>query len=294
MPGAEIDAIKGMDLLTADKKDETWFARRSCHRDAAEHGTANWEEFEKAFRLEHPETEDAFTATIIGSRTAVAWDTKGIQAQMGGDTWGEFTMRILEMKFRIDPKPLKNRTFPILQVTAALKGTREFMVVSIPIIDFNKSPHAEFASDRSLVVACYVSIERIRILPQNGQIEWIMGTASDAGGVLPQWIQNLAVPGKIAHDVDMFLRWIPSQRKGKGVERQTVERQTTFDKSLPAAPVPSDTASMGTVPPPPISKIEEPMPTSKTGKPRPISKIEPPSMTRAESANKVLPAAPVE
>ena len=39
-----------------------------------------------------------------------------------------------------------------------------------------------------------------------------MATASDAGGVLPQWLQNLAVPGKIAHDVDMFLAWIPSQR----------------------------------------------------------------------------------
>ncbi|CAL3966763.1 unnamed protein product, partial [Diplocarpon coronariae] len=30
------------------------------------------------------------------------------------------------------------------------------------------------------------------------------------------WLQNLAVPGKIAEDVGMFLAWIPSQRKSTG------------------------------------------------------------------------------
>lgn len=49
-------------------------------------------------------------------------------------------------------------------------------------------------------MAAYVSVERIRFLPSNGEIEWIMATASDAGGVLPQFIQNLAVPGAIAKD----------------------------------------------------------------------------------------------
>jgi hypothetical protein len=275
--GSEIDAISGMDQLSADKKNETWFTRRSCHRDCAEPRTANWAEFENAFKDDHPGAEDAFTASILGARTAVSWDTKNLQVEVGGEIWGNFTMAIVETKHKIDPKPLKNRTFPVLQVTTARQGTREFIVVSIPITDFEKSPHADYAQDKSLVIAWYVSIERIRVLPQNGQIEWIMGTASDACGVLPQWIQNLAVPGKIAHDVDMFLTWIPSQRKERGVGKPNVARQTTFDKSLPPAPATSDRASMGTVPPPPISKTEAP-----------------PPMTRAESANKVLPAAPVQ
>jgi hypothetical protein len=60
-----------------------------------------------------------------------------------------------------------------------------------------------------------VSIERVRVLPTNGDVEWMMGTASNAKGVLPQFIQNMAVPGAIAKDVDFFMSWIPSQRSGK-------------------------------------------------------------------------------
>ncbi|POR36430.1 Uncharacterized protein TPAR_03377, partial [Tolypocladium paradoxum] len=40
-----------------------------------------------------------------------------------------------------------------------------------------------------------------------------MGTASDARGVLPAWVQRMAVPGQIAKDVDMFLGWIAEERK---------------------------------------------------------------------------------
>jgi len=62
------------------------------------------------------------------------------------------------------------------------------------------------------VVATYAAVERLRIVPSSGQIEWIMATASDAGGNLPQFVQNLAVSGEVAKDVKMFLEWIPSQR----------------------------------------------------------------------------------
>jgi hypothetical protein len=123
-------------------------------------------------------------------------------------------------------------------------------------------------------MAAYVSIERIRILPSSGEIEWIMATASDAKGVLPQWMQNMAVPGQVAHDVDLFLKWIPSQRSNNS--KPIFTRSSTYDKSLPAAPVPSDSASMATVPPPPISKTNE----------------APPAIARVDSSNKALPTAP--
>ena len=181
------------------------------------------------------------------------------------------------MKHKIEPKPLKNRTFPVLQLSTMLANTEEFIVVSIPIIDFDKSPHAKFAPDKSLVVGAYSSVERIRVLPKSGEIEWIMATASDAKGVLPQWMQNLAVPGKIPDDVDFFMTWIPSTRKAKS-RPEPVKRQSTLDKCLPPAPAQSETASMVTAPPPPISKMPD----------------EPPPVLRADSTNKVLPAAPVE
>lgn len=257
--GKDLDKVDGMSQFSADRKDETWFCRRSCHRNAAEKGTASWEEFIHSFKEHHAETEDAFTPTVIGARQAISWDTKGIEVNVRGEQWTNITMVVEEMKHKIDPKPLKNRTFPVLQLSATLAGTKEFLVVSIPINDFNKSPYAEYAKDKSLVMAAYTSIERIRVLPSNGDIEWIMATASDAGGVLPQWMQNLAVPGAVAKDVEMFMSWIPSQRTA----------QTQPEKKLPDAP--------------------------NNGAPPPISKMEPqPGISRKDSSNKKLPAAPMQ
>lgn len=275
----ELDGITGMSKSNANRKDETWFCRRSCHRNATENGTASWEEFVYSFKEHHHESEDRFTPAIVGAREAMSWDTASLMVDAFSGVWVDITLKVVEMKHRIDPKPLKNRTFPVVQLAASLEGTKEFIVTSIPITDFDQSPQAEYAKDKGLVVAAYVSVERIRVLPKNGEIEWIMATASDAGGVLPQWLQNVAVPGKIAHDVDMFLSWIPNHRKA--TKRPTpAQRASTFDKSLPPAPTHSDTASMATAPPPPISKTAE-------GKAAAA-----PVMKRASSTNKMLPAAP--
>lgn len=258
--GKELDKVEGMSQFSADRKDETWFCRRSCHRNAGEKGTASWQEFTYSFKEHHAETEDAFTPTVIGARQAMKWDTRGIEVNVHGEQWDNVTVVLEEMKHKIDPKPLKNRTFPVLQLSAALAGAQEFLVVSIPINDFNKSPYAEYAKDKSLVMAAYASVERIRVLPSNGDIEWIMATASNAGGVLPQWIQNLAVPGAIAKDVEMFLGWIPSRRATQG----------PTEKKLPDAPGLGDNEA-----PPPISKTEPQQ-----------------GISRKDSSNKKLPAAP--
>ena len=266
--GKDIDKVEGMSQFSADRKNETWFCRRSCHRNKAEKGTASWEEFTHSFKEHHAESEDAFTPTVIGAREAMKWDTSGIEVEVHGGRWINITVAVEEMKHKIDPKPLKNRTFPVVQVAAVLAGTQEFVVISIPLTDFDKSPNAEFARDKSLVVAAYTSIERIRVLPSNGDVEWIMATASDAGGVLPQWMQNLAVPGQVAKDVELFMSWIPTQRSKQ--DRPAPISKETPEKNLPAAPAESRSTA-----PPPISKTEHK-----------------PSLSRAESTNKDLPAAP--
>lgn len=212
IPGRTLDGIEGMSQSTANRKDETWFCRRSVHQNRAQKGSADWDEFTRSFKDHHAETEDAFTPTVIGHREAIVWDTSGLEIEAAGGTWTNISLVVEEMKHKIPP-PLNNRTFPVLILAASLKETDEFIVVSIPVNDFVKSPYAEFARDKSLVVAAYAAVERIRILPSNGDIEWIMATASDAGGVLPQWMQNMAVPGAVAKDVEMFMTWISSQRK---------------------------------------------------------------------------------
>ncbi|KAH6675621.1 hypothetical protein B0J14DRAFT_586910 [Halenospora varia] len=229
--GKDLDKVEGMSQFCADRRDETWFCRRSCHRNSKEKGTASWEEFVHSFKDHHAETEKAFTPTIIGQRAAMSWDTTGLEIEADGGKWTNIIVVVEEMKHRIDPKPLKNRTFPVIQVAAMLEGSEEFVVVSIPLNDFEKSPWAEYVHDKSLVVAAYASIERVRVLPSNGDVEWIMATASDAKGILPQWMQNLAVPGAIAKDVEMFLHWIPTQR---GAEEG---KAASSNKELPPTPV---------------------------------------------------------
>jgi hypothetical protein len=271
VPGKELDKIDGMSQFCADRKDETWFCRRSCHRNKAEKGTASWEEFTHSFKDHHAETEDAFTPTVIGAREAMRWDTTSLEIEVHGGRWNNITVVVEEMKHKIDPKPLKNRAFPVVQVVAALEGTPEFMVVSVPLSDFEKSPYADFARDKSLVVAAYASIERIRVLPSNSDVEWIMATASDAKGVLPQWMQNLAVPSAVAKDVEMFLSWIPSQRNDSNGKPAPISKNASPEKNLPAAPASNENV------PPPISKVNDK-----------------PTFQRADSANKDLPAAPVQ
>jgi hypothetical protein len=206
-------------LREKSEKAESWFGRFSFHRDAAEKRTASWDEFVHCFKEHHHETEAAFTDSIIGNREAISWDAKGIETfdQFGGQ-WTDMSLKIVEMKHKITPKPLKNRTFSVLQLAARLVDAKEFIVVSIPVSDFGQSADSEYAQDPSIVVGAYVSVERIRVLPDDDNtardnwIEWIMATASDAKGSLPQWMQNLAVPGKILHDVDYFMKWIARER----------------------------------------------------------------------------------
>jgi hypothetical protein len=114
------------------------------------------------------------------------------------------------------PTPLRNRVFPVLQATASVLGKRKFIVVQIAARDVTgMGMGAGEARQGENVCAAYTSIERLK---DNGEgVEWAMGTTSDAKGVLPQWVQRMALPGMIAKDVETFLAWIATKRQhGQG------------------------------------------------------------------------------
>jgi hypothetical protein len=113
--GKDLDKVEGMSQFSADRKDETWFCRRSCHRNSTEKRTASWAEFVHSFKEHHAQSEEAFTPTVIGAREAMRWDASGIDVQVHGGHWTNITVAVEEMKHKIDPKPLKNRTFPVVQ-----------------------------------------------------------------------------------------------------------------------------------------------------------------------------------
>ncbi|KAF3064842.1 hypothetical protein GL218_01921 [Daldinia childiae] len=210
---------------------ETWCCRRSVHVDKPEKGTAAWGEFVRSFRDEHAESERAFTPACLDAHQALAWDCGGAEAREGGQTWGRFGLIVEEMRHRIGKPVLKDRTFPVLQMTAAATSSTtgattgeeeedEFLVVSIPIPDFGTSEASKLAKEKGAQIASYVSVERIRRIEDGGgdggrKVEWLMATASDAGGVLPAWVQNVAAPGVIWKDVPLFLGWIGRERVKK-------------------------------------------------------------------------------
>lgn len=217
---------------------ETWACRRSVHADSASKGTASWAEFADCIRDRHAETEDAFTPTVLAHREAVSWGSAAAAPHVwaGGVAWGRFGLSLVEMKHKIPP-PLKPRVFPVLQLVASAvpgggdgsgAGTAgaerdEFVVVSVTVSDLatgQLKDKAALSAEKGVVVGAYVSVERVRRLPgqgeDKGKIEWIMATASDAKGVLPMFLQTKAVPGQIAKDVGMFLGWVDKERAKKG------------------------------------------------------------------------------
>jgi hypothetical protein len=169
----------------------------------------------------HAESEDAFTPTVVARRRAVVWDCMDAKpVDIGGETWGRFTLGVEEMRHAVGRPVLKDRVFPVLQMTASALGDgdeqrekEEFIVVSVTVADFDQAPEAELARGGDVVVATYASVERVRKVSGSGGIEWIMATASDARGTLPMWVQIKAVPGQIAKDVALFLGWIAGERK---------------------------------------------------------------------------------
>ncbi|KAK8125262.1 uncharacterized protein PG998_001021 [Apiospora kogelbergensis] len=227
---------------------EVWACRRSAHEDAEKKGTASWAEFVRCFRDEHAAAEDGFTPAVVATCEALSWDCGAVgpveiaeegeeeeqegASKRSGRRWGRFTLKVVEMRHKVGRPVLKDRTFPVLQLTATVMSgsgaeAKEFVVVSIPIPDFGKNEASRLAGEKGSQIAVYASVERIRRLEQGhqgqsgkaGEIEWLMATASDAGGVLPSWVQNMAMPGIIWKDVPLFLRWIDGERRKKDVAK---------------------------------------------------------------------------
>lgn len=211
VPASELRPVARANNVSDDRVDsESWFLRRSTHVDAADKGTASWDEFKAAFKDEHAKTEMAFTPTIISTELHRAWDVSDVEVEHAGDAWTNWTLKYEHSVHRL-PFPLKKRDFPVLQATAAkrAKEGKQFITIQVAVRGVDKDVK-EMPSDT--IQGVYTSVERVTE-DENGRIEWVMGTVSDAKGVLPTWVQKLALPDQVAKDVQLFMGWIPSQRK---------------------------------------------------------------------------------
>lgn len=63
----------------------------------------------------------------------------------------------------------------------------------------------------------YVAIEEVTRL-EDGGVQWSMATSSQAGGMIPNFVQRLALPNAIASDIPQFEKWInKKKRQNNGV-----------------------------------------------------------------------------
>lgn len=194
--------------LSSDKINaENWALRRSVHEDVPAEGTACWTEFVKYIKQEHAAAEKEYTPNVLETKVDNEWDCSGMEIEFDGSVWTDWTLKRESSTHKLPP-PLKKRNFPVLQATAMANGRRDFIVVQIA----TRQASAE-QKQTSTVRGAYTSIERVRQVDDG--LEWVMGTASDAKGVVPGWIQKLAVPSQIAKDVDMFLGWLGKEREKK-------------------------------------------------------------------------------
>ncbi len=216
---------------TGDVKldDESWYARRSVHEDKATKGTASWEEFTRHFLVEHAQAEMGWAPDVVGVRCMVTWpvedlegdevgirivDDWGRAGEEGVQRWGGVKMGMWEMKHEMPSTVLmSSRVFSIILVMAErLDGKgEEFIVVSIPVDHDAMSMYWQEVKAEKCMFGKYSSVERIRKM-RDGRIEWIMATASDAGGAIPKWATNMGLKNLIADDVKYYMEWVDKLR----------------------------------------------------------------------------------
>jgi len=201
---------------------ETWFSRTSIHSNKREQGTADWDEFESGLLDNHSQNESEYAPDVYDAHKVLSWDES--IGQIEG--WRKVGMSIYEMAHKVPP-PLNNRVFSVVVITARSSGDPSiFFVVQIPV-DVSGVSKALYSNGRNkqdgdsaekkkeVTMGQYVSIERCELVDGGANVKWQMGTASDAKGALPMWVQKMAVPGTVIKDVSYFIDWLQKRRQGK-------------------------------------------------------------------------------
>lgn len=214
---------------------EYWVARRSVHRDVsskdpATPGHARFAELVYGLRDDHSRHEAEFTPTLYDAHCVVDWNAAVRELEQNGqaERYTNCTLGLYEMCHAI-PAPLNPRCFSVLVATASMDED-SFIAVTVPVdlrdgggVGFyssgrNVKEGTDAQQRKQVCMGVYAAVEVVRRDTTKKEIEWVMATASDAKGNLPLWVQKLSIPGAIAKDVGLFLKWI------KGVDEKEIRR----------------------------------------------------------------------
>lgn len=145
-------------------RSEAWFARRSCHANRSQTGTASFAEFERGLLVDHSEHEQEYTPDVYDAHHALNWDVETLSSEFAiGEPYSRVRMCskydqlqglrlsliygiVYEMCHKL-PWPLAPRVFPVLVVLA--KTGDGFIVLQVPI-SLESLPASFYSSGRNL------------------------------------------------------------------------------------------------------------------------------------------------
>ncbi|KAH7344157.1 hypothetical protein B0J17DRAFT_714312 [Rhizoctonia solani] len=155
-----------------------------------------FEEFWNCLGVNHSLNEKEYVPEVNSARLLASFE--------GFEAW--------TMGYKFTP-PVWDRTFTVL-IACVLEEqpVRQGFVLSLPL---------DVSSDQTLatqeprgVRGRYISIERVKEI--GGKVEWTMATRSDPGGLIPSFLSEPAMPGKISEDVPHAIDWIKTKRASRG------------------------------------------------------------------------------
>ncbi|KAF7197069.1 hypothetical protein HII31_01494 [Pseudocercospora fuligena] len=205
---APVKIAKYSRATPGSKSEETWFQRTSLHENKAEPGTATFDEFDAGLRENHSKNEQEYTPGLVEVHEVLNYKALLEEKGRTAGRWQNADLYMMQMRHKV-PTPLKNRVFTV--IVAAGKIENEFVDVQIPVELPSDAKYKE--GNAEIVHGVYASVERGLVEENGTDVKWQMATASDAKGILPPFIQKIAMPGEIAKDVGRFVEWRQSLRK---------------------------------------------------------------------------------
>ncbi|KAF2840309.1 hypothetical protein M501DRAFT_690692 [Patellaria atrata CBS 101060] len=182
------------------RQDERWTSRSSTHEDKSAFRTASWDEFNAVLFTDRNRNEGRYTPDILEVTEVCNWNDKMPQLE---DGLTDISLSLWAMYHKM-PTFLSNRRFMVIVATARFSDNM-FLTVKVPVEPVHNST-------RPCIDGQYVSIEKVERFPDSREIQWDMATASDAGGMLPLWVQRPGIGPAIAKDVGLVMKYLHSFR----------------------------------------------------------------------------------
>jgi hypothetical protein len=190
---------------------ETWAARASEHVNAAEPGTASWEEFERWVGEE--EWLGRGEVGGGGEHVVLDWGKELEPEALLGEGWEDARAEVREEVLRM-PAMVDDRVFVVFVVSA--KREKEFVVVKVPT-DGAELAGVKFYGAAGTTVGQRVSVEHGVLVEDGAKYVWRKAISMDAGGILPSWAQKIGGSGGLAKEVGAFLDWAHKGRSSKSM-----------------------------------------------------------------------------